>query len=365
MILYIINDINKSNTFELLFKRLGERDVNFAIVNLSSNEQTPFFKFCNQNNITVKELNSKNRIYRFIFIVFQIIIFKPKVVHTHLLDSGLLGGFASWLMRIPVRVYTRHHGDQHVFYHKHAVKYDKLVNFFHTDIITLSKSHYEQVISYEMPRCNVHIVPHAFDSSNLRSLNSLGQDLKEKYKIDSDNFNIIVNSRWTELKGLQYIIPAFKKFNEIIPNSVLWFFNSSGDYEKNINLLLQTLKPKSYHTVIFENEILPIYDLMDVFIHVPIRKTAESFGQVYIEAMGLGLPCIFTMSGIANDICVDGENCLVVPYKNSDEIFNKLIEVKNNPEIALKLGLNAKKVLSNFSLDKHINSLMTIYHFTS
>ena len=63
---------------------------------------------------------------------------------------------------------------------------------------------------------------------------------------------------------------------------------------------------------------------MNVFIHVPISLNVEGFGLVYIEAMGSKLPCIFTKSGIGDEILKNKINSIIVKHKNQEDISRAL-----------------------------------------
>jgi glycosyltransferase involved in cell wall biosynthesis len=74
-----------------------------------------------------------------------------------------------------------------------------------------------------------------------------------------------------------------------------------------------------------------MYSLFNVFVHVPINKYHEAFGQVYIEVMASKIPSIVTISGVANDFVENKKNALVVDYKSSGQIYDSLIYAKEHP----------------------------------
>jgi glycosyltransferase involved in cell wall biosynthesis len=172
-----------------------------------------------------------------------------------------------------------------------------------------------------------------------------------------------VIARFTELKGIQYIIPAFQNLLKLYPDALLLLFNAHGDYENEIKSQLKKLLPaENYHLIPFETDLGAAYRLMDVFIQVSIDRTIEAFGQTYIEALASGIPSIFTLSGIASDFIEDKKNALVVPYKNSDAIFDRLLEILTNQEGALLMAAQGRRdVEHNFSLKKMVHSLERLY----
>lgn len=362
MIYYILNDINKSNTFELLFQGLKNRKLDFKILLLNESvNENEFTLFCKKSCIPVIQIKSKYYSLVLIRIFILMLRRRPKIVHTHLMKSGLLGGGVAWLLRIKVRIYTKHHGDQHIIESPHALKYDRLINFFHNKIIALSKTQLDQILQTEKPNKPVTILHHSFDQRSFNYAYDRKEIVRRKLQLNQDKFNIMVNARWIQLKGIQFIIPAFVDFHKIYPDSILWLFNCYGDYSENINELLKVLPVNSYREIKFEEEIISVYFLMNAFIHVPIRKTAESFGQVYIEAMAAGLPSVFTLSGIANEICCNNENCIVVPYENKEEIVTALIRLREDIKLVTRIKMKSKEIIDKFELNKHIDQLCSVY----
>jgi glycosyltransferase involved in cell wall biosynthesis len=105
-----------------------------------------------------------------------------------------------------------------------------------------------------------------------------------------------------------------------------------------------------------------MFNLFDVFIHVPVNKYCEAFGQVYIEALASGVPSIFTLSGIAAEFIKHEHNALVVEYCNSHEIYNSLMRILIDSKLKNILIENGKKdVLRDFGLKKYIQQLTKYY----
>jgi glycosyltransferase involved in cell wall biosynthesis len=361
MITYLISDTPKSIMFEQLFIELINREIIFKTVLILNEKNSNLKSFCLLNNIECDEIIAKNRIKRIVLVLKYFRKNKSNIVHTHFFESGLIGGLVTWLLRVPKRIYTRHHGDEHLFEYPKGLKFDKLINFFHTDIICLSNSHYEQIKKTENPKANIHLLMNIFNPLCINISNEQKSHIKKKYFIDERKFNILVNARWTKPKGIKEIIIGFKEFIIENPHSKIWFFNASGDYQNEIINYLKLLPDEFYERVIFEENILAVYPNMNAFIHVPQRPTYESFGLVYIEAMSFGLPCVFTKSGIAMEVLVEEENSIIVPYNSPLKIKEALERIYNDVNFTENIKENAKKIVNIFSSENHVNNLLEIY----
>ena len=209
----------------------------------------------------------------------------------------------------------------------------------------------------------ISLVHHGFDLANFADpLPEKTMNLRIKYKLTTQTRIIGVISRATEWKGIQFIIEAFRTLLPAFPDCVLVLANLHGEYAAAIHKMLQSLPESAYRVLEIEASPQNLYDLFTIFVHVPIDEHSEAFGQVYIEAMAAGKPCVFTLSGIGNEVCKDNENCLVVPYADSRSIANALKKLLSDSELQKRLGLNAKaSVQGKFGMDEMIEKLERLY----
>lgn len=283
---------------------------------------------------------------------------KPDLVHTHLFEGSLLGLHAAKLCGVKKRIHTRHHSTFHHEFHPHAVKYDKWINNASTTIIAVSAIVKDVVVNREKNQeSKVKVVHHGFDLSGFDDSRSDG--LRNKYNISPSQPVIGMISRAAAWKGIQYVIPAVSLLIKKHPDLVLALGNLHGDYLPEIQKLLLALPEKNYRILEQEKDPCALYGMFNGFVHVPIDPYCEAFGQVYVEAMAAGLPCVFTRSGIGHELMQDKVNCLEVPYQNTDAIRTALEQILENPKM---LGTEAKKrVAGHFTLDEMIRKLVEVY----
>lgn len=364
-VVYVISLTHKSVGFELLFDRLKKQGLNFHVI-LINNEPSELFENLTHNQIPVTELYYKNNksVPKLVFQIRKILKQeKPSHLHTHLLEAGFIGGFAGWITRIPNRIYTRHHSDTHFYENKHGKLYDRVIHSFYHSLICLSANHLEYLQSMENIRKRLVLIPNFVDQVIFEIDAEKNQMVKQKYGFNPTNFSIGISARWTKLKGVHLILLALLRIRENYPNLKIFMFNTKGDYRAEIETLVKKFPPDQIVCTEFEREIMTVYSNLDLFIHCPVRRFAESFGLVYVEALGSGTPSIITLSGIAEDIVVHGENAWVIDYDSVDAIEEALIHLIEQQELREKLSSNAKDVASLFSLDQHIQKLFNLYEF--
>lgn len=359
---WIVSDVDKSYSFEWQLIRLKNYYSVFVI--LLKKESSPFEDFLNTNNISFIRLNSnQNHLFLLIRIIIVLIKKRPNIVHTHLIRAQILGLFASWLLRINKRIYTRHNSTFHHRFYPRKKWLDLLSNFFSIHVVSVSKSTDYVLMSLE--KCSdkkIRKIYHGFDFAEMQKKSMNYDTLKQKYKIKQDTFVIGIISRAIQWKGIQYIIPALKKFITEYPDTSVIIANFSGPYKNEILNMIEPSYYKYFTFIEFEPDIFSLYKIMDVFIHTPINSDIEAFGQVYIESMFFGIPLIATPSGIGAEILKDNENSLIVPFENSVEIYNKLKLLKNNPRLRQHLSENAKNTVQIFDIDTMIQKLIKLYN---
>lgn len=362
-IVYIISRLHVSDGFLDLFEKLKSDGI-FLQILLLNKTRSVLYENLSERGFFVEEYiyTGKRDILKTTQSVYHFLKkHNPEIIHTHLIDAGFVGAIAGWFAKVPLRIYTRHHGDMHFYENKKGRFYDLFLQFFYHKIIALSSGHLKLLSEKEGLSKKIVLIPNFFDTKIFNVSDDRISTIQKKYRFNDQEISIGINARWTEWKGVHFIIQAFIELNKTHHNLKLYLFNASGDYSNNILSLLKLLPTEKYCIVKFERDMMAVYKNLNFFVHTPVRDTAESFGLVYIEALGSGLPCVFTRSGIACDVVVDGENALVVPFKSSNSIKNALERLLRDKQLAYNLSHNNFHIPSKFTLDLHVGKLYQLY----
>jgi len=366
---YILSDYNKTNPFDWIVEGLRSAQLELVFILINNRKDTPLEKFLSSEKIKFYRIESdqskKVWLLVLIKILFALLRERPKVIHTHLHQATLLGLFAGKLLRIPKRFYTRHHSTYHYKYFRHGVKTDKLLNKLSTGVISISKN-VEQVLLEKdlLPAKKNLLIYHGFP---INQWNGISQEkarlLKSKYGFENAEGPIVgVISRYVQWKGIQYILPAFKKFLSAYPDAKLILANAKGDYLTELHSLIDTLEVKnSIVEIVYEEDIIALYKCFDVFVHVPVDSSIEAFGQTYIEALITKTPMVCTMSGIAAEV-ITSKNAHLVPYEDVNSIYEGMLKITVDTSYRQKLLEEMSKTdLSLFTIERHVQNLLTIY----
>lgn len=364
-ILFVISHFNSSPSIELDI--LGIRTGRYhPICCLFSHEETLFEKNLKDAGITCIRIPYSGKISAFsIFynLCCLILKYKPEIVHCHLLWAGMLGLSAAVVCGVPKRIITRHYSDMHHIYYPKGVWYDWYCNKLATKIIATSENSLESLIDLEkVSQDKIKLIEYSYDFSIYDNIKKERvQSLLNKYNPDKRTPVIGVVSRFVSWKGIHYIIPAFQRVLDLFPNAILVLAGTEGDYSVELHQMLKSLPDNSYICINFEKDILALYKTFDVFVHTPVSKTVESAGSAFLEGLMSGVPCVFTLSGVANYFVEHRKNAYVVNYKNEDDIYNGIIACLNGFMKSKNIENTQEYIRNHFGHNTKVEQLLNLY----
>jgi glycosyltransferase involved in cell wall biosynthesis len=289
---------------------------------------------------------------------------ETQVVHTHLFEAGLIGLLAAKSLGIKKRILTRHHATQHHDYFPRAVYYDRFISYLATHIIAPSRNVKNILTEKEFVRpTKIYVIHHGFRLEEFTMADAtVVKILRQKYQVEHKYPVIGLIARYTHLKGIQYVIPAFRKILKDYPQAHLILANAKGDYTTEIKQLLAEIPPNSYTEIVFEPNVQCLYHCFDVFVNTTIAAHSEAFGQTYVEALAAGIPSVFTLSGVAAEFIRHEQNALIVPFQDDESIYKALIQLLQDSTLREKLRTQGRKDVQDlFTLQKMIASLAALY----
>ena len=362
----ILSGIETALAFEWISERLDKSKFKLHFILLNS-KKGGLEEFLIANAIPFKRINystKKDVPFAIVSTYKYLKCNKIDITHCHLLDAGIVGITASYLAKIKSRIYTRHYSSYHHEYHPKGVFYDRIINKLSTKIVAVSNT--VQKILVEKERVNsakIELIHHGFPLEKFNESDSTRiNNLKIKYSLTDSSPIIGVVARHTKWKGIQYIIPAFEKIRILYPKAKLVLTNAKGEYHNEISTLLEPIPPENQIQIDFEKDLFSLFQCFDIFVHTPINNHSEAFGQVYIEAMASGVPSVFTLSGIGNEIIEDKKNALIVDYQNSEQIYLALLELIEDKALYASISANGKEtVFKDFNLETMISKLEALY----
>lgn len=278
---------------------------------------------------------------------------RPQMVHSMTPKAGLLCMVAAWLTRVPVRVHTF---TGLVFPTAQGLKRKILML---TDAITCA--------------CATHIIPEGegvkadlqnngitkkpmkiLGYGNVRGIDMTRFSRRESIMRmaenlrDSDVFTFLFVGRIVRDKGINELVAAFKRLNEEFPKTRLWLV---GFFEENLDPVSSTTKSiiesnKSIEAVgeKLADELLSYYAASDCFVFPSYR---EGFPNTVIEAGAMDLPCIVTDINGSREIISQGENGIIIPSKNEEQLYKAMKQMITDEKGRKKMTGNARKMIAD------------------
>jgi glycosyltransferase len=218
-----------------------------------------------------------------------------------------------------------------------------------------------------LKNCNAEIINNALKDKYIPISSKEKSELRKQYLIGENEKIILFAGRLDEVKGVKYLISAFKKVLSKNPTARLIIagdgnFNEllkeSSDYWPKINFTGRLDKVTLYN----------FYRIADVGV---VCSLHEEFGLVAIEMMMNALPIIVTKTSGLDEIVEDGVSGLKVPVRTRKGIrkvdVNILAEkidfLLNDYETAKSIGRNARKrFLDKYELSLFRKKMLTAYN---
>lgn len=190
--------------------------------------------------------------------------------------------------------------------------------------------------------------------------------VKNKYLISSQTQVVVFAGRLDEVKGISFLIEAFKKVLKTNPNTRL-LIAGDGDFNKLLGIAKNYWTKISFTGKLNKKQLYELYNIADVGV---VCSLHEEFGYVAIEMMMHEVPLVVTDTGGLSEIVEDGICGLKVPVRNhkSRRIINintlaeKIKILLDNSNFAKKIGINGRKrFLKKYELNLFRKKMIDLY----
>jgi len=181
---------------------------------------------------------------------------------------------------------------------------------------------------------------------------------KQITKEKEDEIKIVSTSRLIARKGIEYLLKGFLKFNKEYKNSKLVLVGDGDLREELENVVLKEGVTNSvdFLGAIFHDKISEIYRDSDVFV---LPSLNEGMSNSLLEAIASGLAILSTDTGGAKELIKDCGK--IIKKENSEDIFNKLKELKENPQQLEEMKKNARRKAESMSWERVAEKYKEIY----
>lgn len=281
------------------------------------------------------------------------------IVQTSLFYANLHGRIAAYLAKTPVIISEEHSIYEWKARHPIFILADKILSKITNRIIACSNSVKEFTIKQEKIPADKFITIHNCIDINKFSIAATKEQLREHYGFSKDEKIVIIVGSLREQKGHKYLLEAFARVKEAIPESKLLIIGSGPEEYRLRNL---SKKFNITNSVVFmgiRRDIPQLLKMSDLFVLPSLR---EGFGIVLLEAMVSGLAIVATAVDGILEVVVEGETGILVPPSDAKALADSIVTILSDEIKRIEFGVNAKKrVKSDFTPEKYIEKLTQLY----
>ncbi len=178
----------------------------------------------------------------------------------------------------------------------------------------------------------------------------------KEIKKDKNYFDIIYIGRLTVLKGLHYLLDAFKNFKH--PKKRLHIIGTHTDEKEFFENKLKSDDIFLYGHV-NHHELNKILNNSDVIVFPSLQ---DGWGLAVTEAAAAGCPSIVSENCGVADFVKKSESGFVVPIRDSNSILEKLQELSDDRDLFYKMSINALKFSNKNTWENYVSELNELIH---
>lgn len=342
-ILFIITRNDKGGSYEFLLKLIdflkSETDVK-----LIYGGKKQYYNFDSSFIPSlIRDIGLFNDLIAFFNIFFEIINYKPDIIHTHTSKAGFLGRWAGFIYKVfsfkKVKIIHTPHG--HVFYgyFKWFKTYliiflEKLTSYITDRFIALTENEKVETLNYGIGIDEKWIViPSGIDYNfKLKGVNRKEVGIKED--------DIVIGSvmRIEKIKGWEYLVRAA----DIVlkrKDNVRFIIVGDGNERFKLEYMIERYQIKE--KFIITGWVDNVYDwisLMDIYVQPSLN---EGLGMAVLMAELLSKPIIASSVCGLKDLVRDGYNGILFSVSDYLELSNSIMLLINNSELRRKMAKNS------------------------
>ena len=212
----------------------------------------------------------------------------------------------------------------------------------------------------------ITVVPNALKDSYFPLTQTEKAELRKRYHIAEPEKIILFAGRLDEIKGVKFLIEAFKNVLTDFPQSRL-IIAGDGDFDNLMKEAAPCWSKISFTGKLDKSVLYQLYALADVGA---VCSLHEEFGLVALEMMMFALPLIVTGTGGLDEAVEDGVSGLKVPIIIKDKerqvdvkaLEEMIIYLLGNHDQAKILGENAqKRFREKYELSQFKEKILNLY----
>ena len=225
-------------------------------------------------------------------------------------------------------------------------------------LIAVSDVEFEQYKKLGVDESQISIVPNGVDLEKFGK-NSCHGKFKLEQGITTEHI-ILYMGRIHKIKGLKFLIEAFRQVLHDIGDVTLIIAGPDDGYRTELENMVKSLKIKNIKFIGYVQNVFEAYSDADILVYPAIY---EIFGLVPFEAIASGTPIIVTQDCGCGELVKKSGSGYLVKYGDVQDLSEKIEYILRNPDKQLDFLENGKNfILNNLRWDIICKNVEKIYN---
>lgn len=183
-------------------------------------------------------------------------------------------------------------------------------------------------------------------------------EIRKEFGIPEDALLLVTAANNRPMKGVKYLMQAMSRLPEDA-NVHMMLAGRELDNPDNLQHLSEKARGK-VHFLGFREDVLDVVKSSDLFVLASIK--GESITKAVLEAMSLGVGAIISDISGNVELVDHGENGLVFPSKNVDELTKSILQVYENRALIKQFGeKSCERIATVLSNERTVQKVKRLY----
>ncbi len=180
---------------------------------------------------------------------------------------------------------------------------------------------------------------------------------RKELNLGHEDVGITCMGEFTATKDHASLLAAWRKVTEVESHAHL-FLIGEGRLRKAMERKVGAESIPRVQVLGFRTDVPKLLQATDIFV-LPSRR--EGLPRSVMEAMATGLPVVATDVRGSRDLVEHGVTGLLVKLGDVDGLAQAILKLARDPELRQRLGQAGRKAIQDYSLDRVLEEMASIY----
>jgi glycosyltransferase involved in cell wall biosynthesis len=186
---------------------------------------------------------------------------------------------------------------------------------------------------------------------------SSNSGIRDELKIPNQDIVITSVAELNSNKNHRFLLKNWKSLYEKNPN-IHFLLVGTGELEEELKNYVNENQLKNIYFLGFRIDIPDILNDTDIFTLLSKR---EGLPKCIMEAMANSKPSIVTNVRGSRDLIFNGKSGFIIELDDNNALIESFLKLTNNPQLRLKMGLQAAENVKIYDLNNVKNEYKNIY----